>query len=230
MICLLVYLFFVSTGTLCQDGHFRTDMAHISGFYIANCSVPIIALLLAVFTARGNYSETDLIKRELSLAIERNQLQLYYQPQLDRNKRLIGFEALLRWKHPAKGFISPEVFIPIAEKSGLIIDIGKWVMEQTLRQIAEWERLHNLGDIAFSVNIIPLQLMHRDFTQDTLLTFSNSKIRLERIKFEITETTFIYDQEKIADVMQRFSGLGIKWDASGFRVSIFPGPCLRQMP
>lgn len=218
LICLLAYLFFVSTGTIWQDGRLQIDMAHVSGFYIANCSVPVVALLLTVFTARGNYSETDLIKRELSLAIERNQLQLYYQPQLDSHKTLIGFEALLRWKHPAKGFISPEVFIPIAEKSGLIIEIGRWVMEQTLRQIAEWERLHHLGDIAFSINISPLQLMHRDFTQDTLLTLSQAKIRPERIKFEITETTFIYDQDRIAEVMQHFSGLGIKWAIDDFGV------------
>lgn len=218
LICLLVYLFFVSTGTTWQTGHFQTNMAHISGFSIANGSVPVVALLLAVFTARGNYSETDLIKRELSRAIEGNQLQLYYQPQLDSNQALIGFEALLRWKHPAKGFISPEVFIPIAEKSGLIIDIGRWVMEQTLRQISVWERHHNLGDISFSINISPLQLMHRDFTRDTLLTLSQTKIQPERIKFEITETTFIYDQERIAEVIQRFSKLGIKWAIDDFGV------------
>lgn len=218
LICLAVYLFFISTGLTWQHSAFQLNIPHESGFYIVNCAVPMIALLLTAFTLRGNYSETDLIKRELSQAIEKNQLELYYQPQVDNNKKLIGFEALLRWKHPSKGFISPEVFIPVAEKSGLIIEIGKWVMERALQQIAEWDRGQYLGDLAFSINISPLQLIHRDFTQDTLLTLSHYKIRPERLKFEITETTFVYDQKRIGDVISHFSQLGVKWAIDDFGV------------
>lgn len=218
IICLLVYLFFIATGLTWQRGNFQLNIPQEPSFYIVNCLVPIVALLLTVFTSRGDYSETDLIKRELSYAIEKQQLELYYQPQVDSEKRLIGFEALLRWKHPAKGFISPEVFIPVAEKSGLIIDIGKWVMERTLQQISDWDREHNLRDLVFSINISPLQLIHRDFTHDTLLTLSHFKIRPERLKFEITETTFIYDQKRIGDVINHFSQLGIKWAIDDFGV------------
>lgn len=218
LICLAVYLFFISTGLTWQFRHFQFNLPLESEFYIVNCTVPMVALLLTAFTLRGNYSETDLIKRELSQAIERNQLDLYYQPQVDRDKRLIGFEALLRWKHPVKGFISPEVFIPIAEKSGLIIDIGKWVMERTLQQIVEWDRAQPLRDLVFSINISPLQLIHRDFTHETLLTLSHYKIRPERIKFEITESTFIYDQKRIGDVINHFNQLGIKWAIDDFGV------------
>ncbi|MBA0038683.1 EAL domain-containing protein [Pantoea sp. BIGb0393] len=218
LICLAVYLFFISTGLTWQFKQFHFNFPQESGFYIVNCAVPMISLLLTAFTLRGNYSETDLIKRELALAMGKNQLELYYQPQVDSDKKLIGFEALLRWKHPAKGFISPEVFIPVAEKSGLIIEIGKWVMERTLQQIAEWDRAQYLGDLVFSINISPLQLMHRDFTQDTLLALSHYKIRPERLKFEITETTFIYDQKRIGDVISHFSQLGIKWAIDDFGV------------
>lgn len=218
LICLVFYLLFIITGLTWQRSAFQLNTPEESGFYIINCSVPVIALLLTVFTSRGDYSETDLIKRELSNAIERNQLELYYQPQVDIDKKLIGFEALLRWKHPAKGFISPEVFIPVAEKSGLIIEIGKWVMERTLQQMSDWDRMYNMRHLKFSVNISPLQLMHRDFTQDTLLTLSHFKISPERLKFEITETTFIYDQKKIGSVIAHFSQLGIKWAIDDFGV------------
>lgn len=218
LICLVFYLLFIITGLTWQRSAFQLNIPEESGFYIINCSVPVIALLLTVFTSRGDYSETDLIKRELSNAIERNQLELYYQPQVDIDKKLIGFEALLRWKHPAKGFISPEVFIPVAEKSGLIIEIGKWVMERTLQQMSDWDRMYNMRHLKFSVNISPLQLMHRDFTQDTLLTLSHFKISPERLKFEITETTFIYDQKKIGSVIAHFSQLGIKWAIDDFGV------------
>ena len=218
LICLTIYLFFIITGLTWQHGGWQLNMPLEAGFYIVNSIVPVIALLLTVFTTRGDYSETDLIKRELALAIEKNQLDLYYQPQVDSLKNLIGFEALLRWKHPVKGFISPEVFIPVAEKSGLIIDIGKWVMERTLQQISDWDRMHHLGDLVFSINISPLQLMHRDFTHETLLTLSHYKIRPERLKFEITETTFIYDQQRIGDVITHFSQLGVKWAIDDFGV------------
>lgn len=218
LICLAFYLLFIATGLTWQNGAFRLSIPEEPGFYIVNCSVSIIALLLTVFTSRGDYSETDLIKRELSNAIEKNQLELYYQPQVDTNKKLIGFEALLRWKHPVKGFISPEVFIPVAEKSGLIIEIGKWVMERTLQQMSDWDRMYHLSNLMFSINISPLQLMHRDFTQDTLLTLSHHKISPERLKFEITETTFIYDQKRISSVIEHFSQLGIKWAIDDFGV------------
>jgi EAL domain-containing protein (putative c-di-GMP-specific phosphodiesterase class I) len=218
ILCLVVYLFFISTGLTWQAGSFQLNIPQDSGFYIVNCVVPMVALLLTAFTLRGDYSETDLIKRELSYAIEKQQLELYYQPQVDDEKKLIGFEALLRWKHPVKGFISPEVFIPVAEKSGLIIDIGKWVMERTLQQIAEWDSKQNLRDLIFSINISPLQLIHRDFTHDTLLMLSHYKIRPERLKFEITETTFIYDQKRIGEVINHFSHLGIKWAIDDFGV------------
>lgn len=218
LICLAVYLLFIVTGLTWQNGGFQLNIPEEYGFYIVNCSVPIVALLLTVFTSRGNYSETDLIKRELSNAITNNELELYYQPQVDVDKKLIGFEALLRWKHPVKGFISPEVFIPVAEKSGLIIEIGKWVMERTLQQMSDWDRMFNLSNLKFSINISPLQLMHRDFTQDTLLTLSHYKISPERLKFEITETTFIYDQKRIGGVIAHFSQLGIKWAIDDFGV------------
>ncbi|KJV45915.1 diguanylate phosphodiesterase [Pantoea sp. BL1] len=216
--CLAFYLLFITTGLTWQDGAFQLSIPEEPGFYMVNCSVPIMALLLTVFTSRGDYSETDLIKRELSNAIEKNQLELYYQPQVDVDKKLIGFEALLRWKHPVKGFISPEVFIPVAEKSGLIIEIGKWVMERTLQQMSDWDRSYHLSHLKFSINISPLQLMHRDFTQDTLLTLSHYKISPERLKFEITETTFIYDQKRISGVIEHFSQLGIQWAIDDFGV------------
>lgn len=218
LICLITYLFFVSTGLIWQNGSFVLNLPQESGFYLVNCIVPITALLMTVFTCSGNYSETDLIKRELSDAIARQQLELYYQPQVDSEKKLIGFEALLRWKHPVKGFISPEVFIPVAEKSGLIIDIGKWVLARTLQQMDEWDREYPIQHLVFSINISPLQLMHRDFTQETLLTLSHYKIRPERLKFEITETTFIYDQPRISRVIQHFSQLGVKWAIDDFGV------------
>jgi EAL domain-containing protein (putative c-di-GMP-specific phosphodiesterase class I) len=218
LLCFFFYLVFVVTGLTWQQGAFHLNTPQDAGFYIVNCCVPIVALLLTVYTSRGDYSETDLIKRELSNAIEKNELELYYQPQVDTEKKLIGFEALLRWKHPAKGFISPEVFIPVAEKSGLIIDIGKWVMARTLQQMADWDRMYNLSHLKFSVNISPLQLMHRDFTPDTLKILAHYKISPERLKFEITETTFIYDQKKIGDVIAQFSAMGIKWAIDDFGV------------
>lgn len=218
LICFFSYLVFVVTGLTWQQRAFHLNIPEDAGFYIVNCCVPIVALLLTVYTSRGDYSETDLIKRELSNAIEKNELDVYYQPQVDAEKKLIGFEALLRWKHSVKGFISPEVFIPVAEKSGLIIDIGKWVMERTLQQMSDWDRVYPLSHLKFSVNISPLQLMHRDFTQETLRILAHHKISPERLKFEITETTFIYDQQRIGNVIAFFSELGIKWAIDDFGV------------
>ncbi len=218
LICLACYLIFTLTGLTWQQGSFHFTLPAEASFYIVNCIVPMISLLLTALTFRGDYSETDLIKRELSAAIAQEQLELYFQPQVDAGKHLTGFEALLRWKHPVKGFISPDIFIPVAEKSGLMIEIGHWVMERTLQHIAAWERLRHAGELVFSVNISPLQLMHRDFTAETLLLLSRYRIQPQRLKFEITESTFIYDQQHIGDVIAHFSHLGVKWAIDDFGV------------
>lgn len=104
-----------------------------------------------------------MLEADLRLAIEQQQLGLHYQVQVDHTGRPFGAEALLRWQHPERGFISPLQFIPVAESSGLIVDIGMWVLEQACAQIARWQRVRKTSDLSLSVNISARQFRQANF-------------------------------------------------------------------
>ena len=106
--------------------------------------------------------ERRMLERDLRLAIARNELRLVYQPQKDaQNDAMTGFEALLRWKHPARGDISPAVFIPIAEETNAILEIGDWVIKTACREAATWQQ-----PLSVAVNVSAVQLYNPDFVQE----------------------------------------------------------------
>jgi PAS domain S-box-containing protein len=109
------------------------------------------------------------IRRELQDALEAGQFSLAYQPVVDlRTGRIRSLEALLRWHHPERGFISPELFVPIAEESGLIVPIGAWVLQEACRQLAQWRSMPGLSQLAVSVNLAPIQLLSPRFPERVL--------------------------------------------------------------
>ncbi len=137
----------------------------------------------AMLTERRKFFE---IEAELRLAIEHNELALHYQPKVSStDRRVVGFEALVRWPHPTKGMISPAAFVPVAEQSNLIIDLGRWVLREACRQQAEW-RAAGLPVVPIAVNVSPQQLLSQPL--DLLLApLSEFGITLDEIEIEITE-------------------------------------------
>src|SRR6202163_1855823 len=99
--------------------------------------------------------ERRAIQRELRSAIARNELRLHYQPLAKIDGEVMGFEALLRWHNPQRGMVSPATFIPVAEESGLIIQIGEWVLREACREAAGWKR-----QLQIAVNLSPIQFRH----------------------------------------------------------------------
>ncbi|WP_299493203.1 EAL domain-containing protein [uncultured Shewanella sp.] len=125
---------------------------------------------------------------DLRKAIERNELELHYQPQIDTAKgdKLIGMEALLRWKHPKEGYIQPELFIKVAEGCGLIIDIDRWVLTQACLQYRRWDKKEN-HDVKLSINISGIHFLQSDFIESVKDIFQKTQSNPSNIVFEITE-------------------------------------------
>ncbi len=98
------------------------------------------------------------LQADLALSVSRNELQLFYQPQSRISGEVIGFEALLRWDHLRRGFVPPNTFIPLAEESGLINEIGEWVLREACREAASWRK-----PLQIAINLSPLQLRQGDF-------------------------------------------------------------------
>jgi diguanylate cyclase (GGDEF)-like protein len=156
--------------------------------------------------------ETDLRK-----ALARAQLEVYYQPQIDSlTQRVIGAEALLRWRHPQHGMIAPLDFIPIAEETGLIIEIGKWVLQEACREALHWER-NGFGALRMSVNVSARQIGSPSFTQDIFDILKQNNFPPDRLELELTESELMHDIDAGIAFMQavRARGVGISLDDFG---------------
>jgi len=169
------------------------------------------------------------IESELRLAIDRNELALNYQPKVRWSDRaIVGFEALLRWNHPAKGAISPAVFIPIAEQSKLIVDVGRWVLREACRQQAAW-RDQGLRVLPVAVNFSPMQLLAHPL-DELLAPLAEFGLSQDCIEIEITESAMMDKLPSatcVIDALRR-SGIHISIDDFGTGHSSLSN--LRRLP
>ncbi|ELU8562247.1 hypothetical protein PO80_02475 [Vibrio parahaemolyticus] len=150
------------------------------------------------------------IENDLKSAIMRNQLKLFYQPQFDRELRLVGAEALIRWIHPELGVIAPDQFIPIAEDSGMIMDIGFWVIKSALKQLSNWSSgLYADDQFRMAVNVSSKQLSDTQFVEKTKAWLSEYNVEPEQVELEMIESCLIRDGIE-AESLKELSHLGIK--------------------
>jgi diguanylate cyclase (GGDEF)-like protein len=149
-------------------------------------------------------SGPSALERDLELAVKREQLELHYQPIFSALQGdLVGYEALLRWRHPQMGLLSPEKFIGIAEETGLIIPIGKWVLQQACSDVKFLAH-----DVTMSVNVSVRQLQMRSFVEDVKLALSESSLRPNQLLIEVTESVVIAD-ETVVKVLAEVHALGV---------------------
>jgi diguanylate cyclase (GGDEF)-like protein len=152
--------------------------------------------------------ERVALESSLRHAIERNQLLLHYQPKLDmRSGRIIGVEALVRWQHPDLGLVSPVQFIPLAEETGLIVQIGEWVLTTACRQFRLWQEL-GVSPPRIAVNLSARQFLNEGFLRDTKRIIVASGMRAEDLEFEITESLVIQNPEHAVRLLTELKVLG----------------------
>jgi len=146
------------------------------------------------------------IEVDLRQALANGELELHYQPlfYLDAD-RVGGFEALLRWKHPKRGSVSPAEFIPIAEETGLIVPIGTWVLQEACRQAAEWP-----DHVRVAVNVSSIQFQRPGLSHVVLQALQNSGLRPDRLEIEITESIFLERSDSTLQLLHSLRGLGVR--------------------
>lgn len=149
------------------------------------------------------------LERDLRLAIQNNELMVYYQPKINfHDQKIYGFEALVRWNHPTKGIVAPGLFIPLAEKTSLISDLGRIVILQTAKQIQEWAKL-GFDNICVSVNIVAQQLERGQLLKDLDDALDVYQISGQNLELEITESTLIENSSHIRDLLEKIKLRGI---------------------
>src|SRR6202163_641092 len=148
--------------------------------------------------------ERRAIQHELSSAIARNELRLHYQPLAKIDGKVMGFEALIRWHNPQRGIVSPATFIPVAEESGLIMQIGEWVLREACREAASWSH-----PLQIAVNLSPIQFRHGDLAGLVHLVLLETGLAPSRLELEITEGVLIEDFARGVSILRRLKTLGV---------------------
>jgi diguanylate cyclase (GGDEF)-like protein/PAS domain S-box-containing protein len=149
--------------------------------------------------------ERHAVQQDLQSAIARGELELHYQPQATIGGEIIGFEALLRWHHPSRGLIPPKTFIPIAEETGLIVEIGEWVLREACREAATWPI-----PLQVAVNLSPVQFHHGDLQTLVHTVLLETGLAADRLELEITEGVLIADFTRTVSVLRRLKALGVR--------------------
>ncbi|HYA44230.1 MAG TPA: EAL domain-containing protein, partial [Acidimicrobiales bacterium] len=177
---------------------------------------------------------TDRLEKtaELQRAVEEGQFVLFYQPilSLDGNGA-IGLEALIRWQHPERGLILPMEFIPLAEETGLIITIGRWVLSEACRTARRWQNEYDLGDrLKVSVNISARHFQHQGLVEDVSKTLASSHLKPQCLILEITESVLVRDAETVIARMQQLKELGVSFAVDDFGTGYSSLSYLRRFP
>lgn len=176
------------------------------------------------------FLRTAELESKLKEAVFRHSFQMYYQPQyFAGNRKLRGMEALIRWKDGKEGMISPAVFIPIAEKNGAIIPIGQWVVEQSIRQYAQWRKRFGYPFI-MSINISALQYSREDFVDSVIGVIKKYDVSPAEIELEITETILIEDFQAVYDKLMILRKFGIRISLDDFGTGFSSLSYLKRLP
>ncbi|HKS28453.1 MAG TPA: EAL domain-containing protein [Pyrinomonadaceae bacterium] len=158
------------------------------------------------------------LENDLRRALERHELVVYYQPIISlENDRISGFEALVRWHHPQRGFISPADFIPVAEETGLIVELGRWVLEESCRRMRAWHLLYsNEKPMTISVNLSGRQFTQSNLIEQIQLILKETGLDPRFLKLEITESVVMENAEVASSMLQQLRALGVKLSIDDF--------------
>lgn len=168
--------------------------------------------------------------QDLRTAVEQRQFCLYYQPKFDAtNGHPVGAEALLRWTHPTQGLLMPDTFIDLAEKTGLIIPIGEWVLNEACRQMREWYVL-GYTDWRIAVNLSALQFCHLGLVQSVATALATHHLPANSLTLEITETTAMSDADASMTVLQQLSDMGVDLSIDDFGTGYSSLMYLKRLP
>jgi diguanylate cyclase (GGDEF)-like protein len=168
--------------------------------------------------------------QDLRHALEHKEFSLYYQPKFDAsNGQPVGAEALLRWEHPTQGMLLPDKFIELAEKTGLIIPIGEWVLNEACRQMREWYVL-GYTDWRIAVNLSALQFCHAGLVQSVAKALATHHLPANSLTLEITETTAMSDADASMTVLQELSEMGVDLSIDDFGTGYSSLMYLKRLP
>ncbi len=175
-------------------------------------------------------SARAMLEADLHEALQKQQFELFYQPQMVGSGRMVGVEALLRWFHPLRGIVLPNEFISLAEETGLILPIGQWVLDTACAQLTNWANDPILSQLTIAVNVSALQFQHADFVDMVLTTLDRTKAKPNLLKLELTESMLLNNVEDIIVKMQAIKNKGVQFSLDDFGTGYSSLSYLKRLP
>lgn len=170
------------------------------------------------------------IERDLRHALRDQELLLFFQPVVHAHGHVLGHEALLRWRHPVRGMVSPADFIPVAEQTGLILAMGAWVLRQACEQLVRWGQDPHRAHWTLAVNLSARQLRQPDFVGEVERLLQDTGARADRLKLELTESLLLHDIEDTVVKMERLAKIGIRFALDDFGTGYSSLTYLKRLP
>jgi diguanylate cyclase (GGDEF)-like protein/PAS domain S-box-containing protein len=175
-------------------------------------------------------SQRAELEADLRRALQRGELHLHYQVQVEHTGRPIGAEVLLRWRHSRRGFVPPSEFIPLAEETGLILPVGDWVLDQACAQLAHWEKDEHLGALVLSVNVSARQFQQSSFVEKVEQALARHRACASRLKLELTESMLLTDMHEVIEKMRALKAMGVQFSLDDFGTGYSSLRYLKQLP
>jgi len=181
-------------------------------------------------TMRGHVVKRAQLENDLHHALEREEFIIYYQPIIDlqQSRKLVGFEALLRWQHPEQGLIEPDDFIPLLDESGLIIPVGEWLLKTASATVKSWHRKNYTPSV--SVNVSAVQLREQGLVAAVAKALASSKLDAQYLTLEITETNVMQNEELARTLLEKVKKLGVQLSIDDFGVGYSSLSYLKHFP
>jgi diguanylate cyclase (GGDEF)-like protein len=172
----------------------------------------------------------DQLEADLRKALERDEFLLLYQPQIGLGGTMSAAEALIRWRHPQRGMVLPDAFIPLAEETGLILPIGHWVLESACRQLAVWSERSDMADCNVAINVSAVQFRQPDFVAQVLETLARFGVAPNRLTLELTESLLIENLDHTVEKISRLKLAGVRFALDDFGTGYSSIHLLKRLP
>ncbi|MFC7288293.1 putative bifunctional diguanylate cyclase/phosphodiesterase [Herminiimonas glaciei] len=229
LLALLGFIFFASTAWVPTRDYALGADVRVAGTWMHN--ILVSGLLWALlWVMQADLSERNAMEADLREALRDNQLMLYYQPQTGNDGKIVGAEALLRWRHPVKGMVSPADFIPLAEQTGLILPIGHWVLGMACAQLIAWSKNPAMAHLSLAINVSALQFKQADFVSQVVSVLDRSGADPHLLELELTESMLVNDVDDIIAKMNALKAKGIRLSLDDFGTGYSSLNYLKKLP
>jgi EAL domain-containing protein (putative c-di-GMP-specific phosphodiesterase class I) len=229
LLFLSTFVLLGSTNVAFQTPYALSDDVRTIGSVI-DSTVSALALFMVLYVMQAEVEARNAFEADLGHAVIEGQFVLHYQPQVNAAGLLSGVEALVRWQHPRRGLVAPGEFIELAERNGLILQLGDWVLKQACTHLAEWAKHPATASLTMAVNVSARQFRQPDFVAQVLSIVERSGIRPHLLKLELTESMLVNNIDDIIAKMQALKAHGIGFSLDDFGTGYSSLSYLRKMP